>query len=75
MSRRHLNDKDTQVSDVTGITTRPQVTPEHDHVLNEEQAILAPLVNGNSPSKERDGYYHQHTKKLKMENKNGKERE
>jgi len=48
----------------------------HDGVLNEnDQAILAALAKGNSPSKERDSYYHQRTKKLKIENKNGKERE
>ena len=76
LSRRRLHSsEETLASDVTGITTRPPRVM-HDGVLNEnDQAILAALAKGNSPSKERDSYYHQRTKKLKIENKNGKERE
>jgi hypothetical protein len=44
---------------------------KHAGVLNQNQAVLAALAQGNLPSKERDGYYHERTKKLKMENKNG----
>jgi hypothetical protein len=77
MSCQRLNDEDTQGSDVTGVSTRPRVRQhtKHERVSNENEAILAALANGNSTSKERDGYHHQRTKKLKMENRNGKERE
>jgi hypothetical protein len=47
LSRRRLNDEDTLASDVTGVASRAGR-------LNENQAILAALAAGNSPSKERD---------------------
>jgi hypothetical protein len=75
LSRRRLNDEDTLASDVTGLSRRPRRKRSHDGVLDENQVILEALAKSNSPSKERDSYYHERTKQLKMVNKNGGERE
>jgi hypothetical protein len=47
------------MSDVIGVTTRTWPPVMHKHgIWNEDEAILAALVKGNSLLKEREGYYH-----------------